>query len=271
MINISQISSTNIARTYNNSSKYSYPVKDTITLSFKGKEEIDFDDEIDSPILDFFVKMKAKTDSKDIKKNADDIKKEALLEYRHSSSILSGKIKRILTAMLSPDEKIISKEGKSYLVEGQQKGLKSATTFVRNGRDIQIEHLDIFNPDSTKDVVIPNRENEVSFIRKGFKQIAPKSYLEQKTFTYKSGVLQTYYDNASRVNDGVSKSKTETKNNVYNFKNGQLVSFVPTATYSGNELHYDKKYIFENGKIKTYMIDVDVIRGEDEPRKRYDF
>ena len=121
-------------------------------------------------------------------------------------------------------------------------------------------------------IIITNDKNDVRLIRKGVKQIAPQSYLEDKIYAYtKGGILKFYYDNASKVNDGVAKSKSEKKHNVHRFDNGQLSYYIPLATYAGKELHYDKKYIYKDGKIKTYMVDVDVIRGEDKPRKRYDF
>ena len=215
--------------------------------------------------------MKAKVNSSQILKDSDDVKKKAFIDYRRATSILDGKVKRIGISLLSPDEQIRTKDGETYLIETKEGKVKSITSFTKNGINVQVAQIDVYNPDGTKDIIVPNSENEVAMVRKGVKQIAPKSYLEECVYTFKNGVLQTYYENSSRVNDGVAKSKSEIKHNVHKFTNGNLSYFIPQATYAGNDLHYDQKYIFEEGKIKTYMVDVDVIRGEDEPRKRYDF
>lgn len=272
MLTVSRFSSTNIAKTNNctQSFKYSQPM-DTINLSFKGNVEDDFDENLDNPISDFFIKMKAKADSVQILKDSNDVKKKAFIDYRHASSILDGKIKRIASSLLSPDEQIRTKDGNTYLLETKQGKVKSVTSYTKNGINIQVTQIDVINSDGTKDIIVPNSENQVVMLRKGVKQIAPKSYLEECVYTFKNGILQNYYENSSKINDGVAKSKSETKHNIHNFKNGRLSYFIPKATYVGTDLHYDKKYIYENNKIKTYMIDVDVIRGEDEPRKRYDF
>lgn len=271
MLNIPQIKISHSAKS-SNINKYSQPIKDTITLSFKGNIEEDNDYGIENPFSDFFAKMKAKADSKQILERAKDVKKSSILEFRHAKSILDSEEKWISGKHLSNKDITTLPNGKQSYDLYIQGVLKRTTYFTQEGRNVLIEQIDVYNPDGTKDIIIADENNEVKMIRKGVKQIGPKSYLEDAIFAYKkNGIIHFYYENASKVNDGVAKDKSETKHNVLRFEGGQLSYFIPKATYVGNELHYDKKYIFEDGKIKTYMVDVDVLRGEDEPKKRYDF
>lgn len=274
MLTVSKFSPTNVAQTHNNiqSYKYSQPIKDTFELSFKGIDDFDETYEMKNPLLDFIEKINAKAKAKQIFKNSQNIKKESILEYRRAKSIVDGEEKWIRGGRLRKQDIIGTGSGKSLYKSYFQGQLRRVTHFSRQGKDVSIEQVDIHNPDGTKDIIITNDKNDVRLIRKGVKQIAPQSYLEDKIYAFtKGGILKFYYDNASKVNDGVASSKSETKHNLHRFDNGQLSYYVPLATYVGKELHYDKKYIYQDGKIRTYMVDVDVIRGEDEPKKRFDF
>lgn len=274
MLTISKFSSTNIAQTNNltQNYKYSQPIKDTFSLSFKGIDDFDEPYKMKNPLLDFIEKINAIVESKQIFKDSKNIKKASILEYRRAKSIVDGEEKWISSGRLPKEDIIETGAGKNLYKSYFQGQLRRVTHFSQQGKDVSIEQVDIHNPDGTKDIIITNDKNDVRLIRKGVKQIAPQSYLEDKIYAYtKGGILKFYYDNASKVNDGVAKSKSEKKHNVHRFDNGQLSYYIPLATYAGKELHYDKKYIYKDGKIKTYMVDVDVIRGEDKPRKRYDF
>lgn len=252
--------------------KYSQPIKDTISLSFKGKNDDFDDDEMSLPVMDFVVKMKAKSDSKQIVKNTKEIKKASSSEYKRAMSVIATEEKKILSGRLSRDNDIERTDGKSLYKSYSYGKLRRVTHFSQEGQKVLINQVDVYNSNGSLDIIVADENNNVKLVRKDVRHIGPKSYLEDKVYTYRNdGTLEFYYDSSSKINDGVAKSKTEKKYNVHKFEHGQLSYFIPVATYSGNDLHYDKKYIFKDGDIKTYMVDVDVVRGEDEPKKRYDF
>lgn len=229
------------------------------------------EDNYSSPISEFLLRIKVRKDANKLIDKADDIYRLAQIEQQRAQNIVDGKVKCIVNELKSPTGKIIQKNGKNYYVESRNGKLSNVTSFSSYGGDCVIEQVNVYNDDSTRDVFITDSNNEVIFIRKGVKQIGPKSYLEEKAMSYSNGQIKLYYDNASRVNDGVAKAKSETKHNLYKFEDGLLVGFAPKATYTGNDLHYDKYYFFEDDNLKKYMQNVTVDRGVMCPEIELDF
>lgn len=267
MLTISPITSYSTSNIKNTNKVFSNHV--SYIPSF-GAAELD-DENYSSSVGEFLLRIKVRKEANKFIDKADDIYRLSQIELQSAQSIVDGKVKRILNEIKSPTGKIVQKNGKNYYVESKNGKLSTVTSFSSCGGDCVIEQVNVYNDDSTRDVLITDSNNEVIFIRKGVKQIGPKSYLEEKGISYSNGQVKLYYDNATRVNDGVLKAKSETKHNLCKFEDGLLVGFAPKATYTGNDLHYDKFYFFEEDNLKKYMQNVSVDRGVMCPEIELDF
>lgn len=267
MLTISPITSYNTSNIKNTNRVFSKNI--SYTPSF-GAAEIE-DENYSSPVGQFLLRIKVRKDANKLIEKADDIYRLSQIDQQSAQNIVDGKVKSIINELKAPTGKIVQKNGKNYYVESKNGKLSNVTSFSSYGGDCVVEQVSVYNDDSTRDVFITDSNNEVIFIRKGVKQIGPNSYLEERAISCSNGQIELYYDNASRVNDGVAKAKSETKHNLCKFENGLLVGFAPKATYTGNDLYYDKYYFFDNDNLKKYMQNVPVQRGVMCPEIELDF
>lgn len=225
---------------------------DVFSPSFKASEAED-DYDFDSPLSDFIIRLKVLRDTPKIIKNSEDIKQQAKLSYNSAKSIFNVRLRKIEHAISCSPELCSDERKEKKYTEYDEGRVKSITTYTVDDSGVSIKQIDIINRNSTKDVILVGQNNQITGLRLGIRQIAPNSYLQKSEITYKDGMLSSYCDAISCVNDGIAKSKIKTKENFYKFKNGLLEMYLPHMEYVGKDKYFKHIYCFLNGKIKKYI------------------
>ena len=253
-----------------------YEAKDEFVRSdIKKKQDVsqidEMEEDFEPPISDFLLRLKVMKEAPQIMKKSEEIKYHSGIEYGYAKSVLNARLNKISQVLISNPELIVDNGSNKTFSEYEGNNLKRVTTFTNDENGISIKRIDIINQDATKDIVLVGEGNKVIGIRLGYKQIGPKSYLEKSQITYKNGKVVSYCDNSSCINDGVAKSKTKSKQNLYKFDNGLLTMFVPKIDFAGDDSFSKKVYLFSEGKIKKYIGGLSIEGGIKYPKREIVF
>lgn len=238
MISICPVS--NIKKTCKNSPK----------ISFKGVQPQE-----PLGVYDYVVYRQAKSDAKKILDSKRDVIRISKIENQRAQSIINSQIKKVQFAIEQTPERIKCRDGKTYMVDSFTGRLSHVTYFKQADDGIKIDRIDVVNSDSTKDVIIADENNKVRNIHKNFRQIAPNSFIEDCGYQFKDGVLKSRNGALSYVNDGNARERVDTRENVYRFSDGQLISFYPKTSCAGKDFSATRIYKFSDEKLVRYAED----------------
>ncbi len=237
------------------------------SLSFKGIQEQE-----PLSIDDFIVYQKANIESKKILASKQDLVRTSKVEYRHAQGVINSRLRRLEDVLECSPEKIKERNGKKYYTESFNGRLHSTTTFVNGSEGIKIDRVDVFNADGSKDIFIADEKNGVRNIHKNFRQIAPKSFIEDAGYKFENGVLTASNGVLSFVNDGNAIVGIDERKDVYRFKEGELTSFSPHISCAGKDFFASKIYRFQDNRLVGYTENYTKLEdGFVDATKSYDY
>lgn len=242
--------------------------KNVSSASFKGS----FEQEEPLWLDDFFVYRKANSEAKKILDSRGDIVRQSKVELQHALAIINARLKRVQQAVIKTPDKIKEFGGKKHYKEFLDGKLHSITTFRETETGIKIDRINAYNSDGSMDLIIADENNQVRNIHKNFRQIAPQSFIEDCGYRFEAGVLKSSNGPLSYVHDGVAKEKLDTREDVYRFIDGQLVSYCPRISSAGKDFYAPRIYNFQEGRLVGYAEDYTKLKdGFVDAKRQYDF